>query len=104
MVKRQLTPGKSVTTKITEHEILINELVWRVYQCLQKGLKVKGFVDRCKTCNQGDLCSSVMLCSTKFPSLRDKQSWTDTCKMGPTYCPEMLVKNHQTMPHNIPEE
>jgi len=39
-VKRQLTPGKIATaTKIIEHEILILELVWRVYQCLQK---VKG--------------------------------------------------------------
>jgi hypothetical protein len=39
-LKRQLTPGKSVmATKITKHEILIKELFWRVYQCLQKVLK-----------------------------------------------------------------
>jgi uncharacterized protein Usg len=73
-----LTPGKIVTaTKITEYEILIKELVWRVHQCLQKVLKAKGFVDCWKTCNQGDLCSSVMLCSILVPSSRDKQSWTD---------------------------
>jgi uncharacterized protein Usg len=77
-VTRQLTPGKIVTAKkITECEILIKELVWRVHQCLQKVLKVKGFVDCWKTCNQGDLCSSVMLRSRLVLSSRDKQSWTD---------------------------
>ena len=49
-------------------KILIKELVWRAYRCLQKVLKVKGFVDCWKTCNQGDLCSSGMLCSILVPS------------------------------------
>jgi hypothetical protein len=41
--KRQQNTGKIATaTKIAEHKIVIQELVWRVNQCLQK---VKGFVD-----------------------------------------------------------
>jgi len=57
-VKRQLTPSKIVTaTESTEREIPIKELVWKVYQCLQKVLKVKGFVDCWKTCNEGYLCN-----------------------------------------------